>query len=223
MNDKRRDPGMMTFEFGDDGSLVPDFGPGNPLEAGAAGDPTQPEGVPASGWGGAPAPLDNPFEPRPAPAMPAVPGPFASGGPAPAFGTPRTASGGAGTALLFMAPGPGRDALAASMGSAGLSVLVSDNPLSVASLLYGLRPAVVLVDAAQGPFMASQSVQWLRLSGLPAPVVSVGNVQPAYTDGLLRAGVSHCVPYPTDLALFASQLLQLVRQSAPPAAPVPAR
>lgn len=112
-----------------------------------------------------------------------------------------------GVAMLMMAAGAGRDALGGVLASVGFSLMAFDSPLAVAQHLYGVRPTVVLVDCASGGNMAAQVVAWLRLAGIPSPVVLMGNMTPALVEQMTRAGVNHCVQYPADLGAFAAQVV----------------
>jgi hypothetical protein len=118
-----------------------------------------------------------------------------------------------GVAMVMMGAGPGRDALSAALASSGFSVMAFGSPLEVAPHLYGVRPSVVLVDAASGVTMACLVGAWLRLAGLQAPLVLMGSVNPVFADQVARSGVTHCVPYPTDLGVFSDQVVVAARAS----------
>lgn len=126
------------------------------------------------------------------------------------------APGSQGAALLMMPQGPGRDALAAALTHVGFQLLAFDSPLEVAGHLFGLRPRVVLVDATHGAFMGTQAAAWLRLAGLQSPVVVMGNTAPDFAEHMHRAGVAHVVAYPTDLQVFAHQVVDAALQASPP-------
>jgi len=112
-------------------------------------------------------------------------------------------------AVLVMAAGTERDALALGLWDAGMLVTTFKSPHEAEGVLVGEAVHVVLLDAGLGAFMAPQIVWWLNAVGRGAVrVVVFGDVAEDQRAQLLSQGVSYVVPRPGNAALFARQLGQ---------------
>lgn len=110
-------------------------------------------------------------------------------------------------AVLVMAPGVNRDALAMGLWDSGMLVTTFKSPHEAEGVLVGEAVHVVLLDAALGAFMAPQIVWWLNAVGRGAVrVVVFGEVSDEERTNLLRQGVAYVVPRPMNAALFGRQL-----------------